>query len=189
MSMRLSVPIGRVRLTAILALAVLAGSLAAATATIAQDCEEELARAQQSYDIGRFDEAIETLRFCLDQNEPDLETQARAYRLIGMAYIGSRKEAEAKQAIVELLEIAPGYEPTPEDNRNYVDLVYEVRMERDPDYTPPSAETEEKKGFLNKYVIGAGVAVVGVVAWLISDGDDPPPPPDELPDPPALPSK
>jgi len=189
MSMRLSMPGGRVRLTAALALAVLVGGLAAATSARAQDCEEELARAQQSYNIGRFDEAIETLRHCLDHNEPGVETQARAYRLIGMAYIGSRKEAEAKQAIVELLEIAPGYEPTPEDNRNYVDLVYEVRMERDPDYTPPSAETEEKKGFLNKYVIGAGVAVVGVVAWLISDGDDPPPPPDELPDPPALPSK
>jgi len=180
-------PSGRAKLTAVLSLAVLIGGLAVATAVRAQDCDEELARAQQSYNIGRFDEAIETLRYCLDHNAPDLEIQAKAYRLIGMAYIGSRKEAEAKQAIVELLEIAPGYEPDPQDNRNYVDLVYQVRMEQDPDYEPPTGEPEQKKGFFKKAVYGIGAAAVAVVAILVSGGDDPTPPTDELPDPPALP--
>jgi tetratricopeptide (TPR) repeat protein len=181
---------GAGRLAMLLALSVLAGAVLLPAVAEAQGCGERLEQAEQDIYRGRFARAIETLRHCLDHEQPDEETQARAYRLIGIAYVSDQKETEAKKAIRELLAVAPGYEPDPDDNRNYQALVHQVRLELDPSYRPATEETEpeRKSGFFKKAIYGVGAAAGVVLAILLLSGDDDAGEPStELPDPPALP--
>ena len=179
----------RVRVARILlSLAVAALIIEPVAPAFAQDCGDVLDQAKEHYTFGRFDEAIDLLTACVDEPGGDPAVLQEAYRVIGMAYVAMSKELEAKQAIRELLELVPGYEPDPENDRpGYVELVREVKLESDPSYVAPGTAPEKKGGFLTKALIGAGAVIVGVVV-LLGGGDDPVTPVDnDLPDPPVLP--
>jgi hypothetical protein len=182
MSLLTHARIGRVLLLHV-AVALIAGPVAPA---FAQDCGDVLDQAKEHYTFGRFDEAIRLLSACVDEPGGDPAVLQEAYRVIGMAYVAMSKELEAKQAIRELLDLVPGYEPDPENDRpGYVDLVREVKLESNPSYVPPGTEPAKKGGFLTKALIGAGAAIVGVVL-LLGGGEDQPVD-NTLPGPPVLP--
>ena len=114
-------------------LAALAGPAAA------QTCASALDRAEASYQSGEFDAAIERLTTCLDQGALSPEERRQAYRLVGLSYIGKDREADARDAVVRLLEVAPNYQPDPAlDPPPFVRLVEEMRRQR-PDLRPTTA--------------------------------------------------
>lgn len=158
------------------------------SSALAKGCDDVLDQAKEHYSFGRFEEAIDLLGNCVGDPGGDPETLREAYRVIGMAYVAMSKELEAKQAIRDLLDIVPEYEPDPENDRpGYVELVREVKRENDPDYVAPGEEPEQKGGML-KWIAG-GVAAVVAVVLLGGGGDDDPAPNGDLPDPPGLPGK
>lgn len=117
-------------MTRLLSAALLA-ALVLAAPVAAQNCGRALDRAQSSYQSGEFDETIERLTTCLDANAFSTEERRAAYRLIGLSYIGKDREADARQAVASLLEVAPNYEPDPAlDPPPFVRMVSEVRRQR-----------------------------------------------------------
>lgn len=94
----------------------------------AQACDLVLTEAEQDYRMGQFDQAIDRLTRCLDANALAGDDRRRAYRLIGLSYIGKDREAEAREAVRQLLAVAPGYQPDPAmDPPPFVELVEEER--------------------------------------------------------------
>ena len=161
--------------------------IVAAPGARAQDCATDVATAEQMYEKGDWTVSIELLKQLLDRPDIDTECQKSAYRVIGMSYVAIEKEAEAKNAIRELLTLVPAYEPDPTfDNPQYVKLVQEVRLDMDPDYVPPGEEEEKDGNIWTWVLVGAG-AVVGAVLLLGGGDEESPPLPTPLPDPPALP--
>ncbi len=109
-------------------------------ATTAQDidCRTAFTDAEESYRNGLFDETIELLNTCLDQNAFSSEERRQAYRLIGLSYIGKDREEGAREAVRALLEVAPGYQADPVlDPPPFVALVDEMRDEYETQQTPP----------------------------------------------------
>ncbi|MEM1116766.1 MAG: outer membrane beta-barrel protein [Bacteroidota bacterium] len=97
----------------------------------AQNCTNALDRAERSYQAGDFDATIERLTACLDAGRFSAEERRQAHRLVGLSYIGKDREADAREAVAALLEVAPNYEPDPAlDPPPFVRLVSEVRRAR-----------------------------------------------------------
>lgn len=94
----------------------------------AQACDLVLTEAEQDYRMGQFDQAIDRLTRCLDSGALAGDERRRAYRLIGLSYIGKDREAEAREAVRQLLAVAPGYQPDPAmDPPPFVTMVEEER--------------------------------------------------------------
>jgi tetratricopeptide (TPR) repeat protein len=94
----------------------------------AQACASALPRAEADYRAGRFDEAIDRLERCLDANAFQADERRQAYRLIGLSFIGKDREAEAREAVRNLLLAAPDYRPDPNlDPPPFVALVEQER--------------------------------------------------------------
>lgn len=167
------------RIAAIAGLLILVG-IAPARGQNASACDAEYAQAETAYFDAAFDRAIRLLRTCLEEADLPAEVQVRFYRLLSFAYIAQDEQAEARAAISQLLDVAPGYTPDPETDRpDYVALVREVKATRAP------AEAGGRR-WLRWALGGAGAVAVGVLAVLLvgsGDGGGP----DNLPAPP-LPS-
>ncbi len=149
------------------------------------DCIEKLDEAEDLYRTGGFDEAIEILTNCLEKGEMPQDETMRAYRLLGLAYIGQDYLEEARQAIARLLDLVPDYIPDPvQDPPTFARMVEDVRDEKEDNDLPEITEQEERSSIW--YYIGGGIlaagAAVGAVLMLTGDDDDP-----ELPRPPSLP--
>ena len=171
--------------------------LAVPTQVLAQDrldCENALARAEDSYNNGRFDDALGVLRSCLRQGAfPEDEQQKDVYLLIGRANYAKDLVAEAKDALRQLLSIVPNYQPdTGTLPPSFVQLLEEVRTEME-ERAPPVVERPRKKGGMTKWLlIGGGAVATGVLVAVLAggggngngNGNGPP-----LPDPPPLPTK
>ena len=98
---------------------------------LAQNCSRAVSQAQSSYQSGDFDGAIARLTRCLDAGRLEGEQRRQAYRLIGLSYIGKDREAEARQAVARLLDVAPNYQPDPNlDPPPFVRMVEDVRRRR-----------------------------------------------------------
>ena len=94
----------------------------------AQSCPNVLSNAETRYNNGDFDHVIESLSDCLDRNAFNNNERREAYRLIGLSYIGKDREAEARQAVRHLLDVAPNYQPNPElDPPPFTRIVNEER--------------------------------------------------------------
>ena len=87
--------------------------LALPFAAQAQACSEALEQADDLYVRAAFDEAITLLTDCLENNQLSGEDRAKAYRLVGLSYIGKGQMEEASLAAQELMAIQPDYEPDP----------------------------------------------------------------------------
>ena len=157
---------------------------------LGQSSPDNLAKAEEFYNRGQFEDSVKLLEDCLGTN-PQPELKSKVYRLIGLNYVGMDLRDKAHTAIEALLTLVPDYEPDPKKDRpEYVRMVYDIRKEKDPSYVPPApvAETAKKgHGWLTKILIGAGAAVAAVLAFGggggggdngggPSGGDLPPPP-------------
>ncbi len=112
------------------ALALAALALCAPPA-LAQSCSRAISQAQSSYQTGDFDSTIGRLTACLDAGRFSTEERRQAYRLIGLSYLGKDREADAREAVARLLEVAPNYEPDPAlDPPPFVRMVSEERRHR-----------------------------------------------------------
>ncbi len=161
-------------------------------------CSQELNDAEQKYNTGRFDEAIESITKCLGKPGITEDEKMRAYRLLGLAYIAKDYLEDAKTAVKKLLDMVPNYQSDPvQDPPPFTRMVEEVKEQQQTQKVkpepviPPTPEAQEKKGGSKKwYYIGGGVLAAGVITGIIlssggdGNGTEPPRP---LPDPPSVP--
>lgn len=99
----------------------------------------ELAEAQQRYDNGRFEEAIAIATRCLDGEAATEAERQRAYRLVGLSYIGQDLRDNAREAVRQLVMLVPNFEPDPvNDPPQFIQMVEEAKAARD-----AMVETEE----------------------------------------------
>jgi tetratricopeptide (TPR) repeat protein len=162
----------------------------APTATAQSVCAEELRQAQEHYEFGRFDRAITLLNRCLERDDLPQDERERAYRLIGLSYLGKDVLEQARENVRQLLRIAPNYQPNPaQDPPPFRELIAQERQRlgldraaRD-DEPPARPEAEDGGGGITKWLlIGGGVVVAAAAAVLLlsggddGDGDDPPEP-------------
>jgi len=181
----------RNRRLAFLGLAALLVLFAFAPWARAQDkCAEQMAQAEKEYTNGNFDTTINLLTACLDAGQFTQPEKQRAYKLLGLAYIGKDYVDQAKTAVWRLLELVPKYEPDPaQDPPGFTNLVQEMKKELATKKEEKKAETG-KKGKSKKWLwIGGGVAVgVGAAVALGGGGGETTPPVSRLlPGPPAIP--
>jgi hypothetical protein len=121
---------------------VLALFVSLALPAAAQRCDTALTEADERYRAGYFDDVIERLSDCLDQNAFSPEERRRAYRLLGLSYIGKDRELDAREAVRSLLEVAPDYQPDPAlDPPPFVQLVEEMNRPRPTPSAPAAAPT------------------------------------------------
>src|SRR6056297_557789 len=119
----------------------------------AQNCDAALDDAGEQYRSGYFDEAIELLTDCLEQNAFDADERRRVYRLLGLSYIGKDREQDARAAVRSLLEVAPDYQPDPAlDPPPFVALVEEMNRNVpappvEPSESSPTRLASVTKGF------------------------------------------
>jgi len=165
------------------------------------DCQAKLQKAEEEFTNARFDEAIALLTGCLEKNAfASPADKQRAYRLLGLSYLGKDYIEQAKSAINKLLDLMPLYKPDPEqDPPAYIQIFEKVKSEREQREAgtsgkkEPTKEVKPKKGSSAKWLlIGGGVVVAGVGAAVAlggGGGTSAPPvvPPTPLPTPPPLP--
>jgi outer membrane receptor protein involved in Fe transport len=108
----------------------LASLLAVAeSAALAQSpCEAALQVAQQSYELGLFEDIPGQLEPCLKGQSSRAES-VRAQALLAQAYIAMDQLDKAREAVAELLRIDPAYEPGPPPQ--LVRLVEQIRREEE----------------------------------------------------------
>ena len=121
----------------------LAAAFALPFAVQAQTCDGALERADGLYVQAEFDAAIALLTECMEGEAFSEAERARAYRLLGLSYVGKGQTAEARTAAEDLMALDPTYEPDPADDPpSWQRLVEEVAPEEtavSPD--PPPADT------------------------------------------------
>lgn len=182
------------------------------------NCSEELVEAQNSYDRGRFDDSINRINRCLERDTWTDEERRRAYRLMGLSYLGKDLEDDARSTVTKLLELVPNYEADPaEDPPAFVRMVEEVRAaEREAEQSPivdnPSVVEQpavdetpvdrsppppivvqepprQSRGIGRWLLIGGGVVGAGILAAvLLGGGGGGENGPGQIPGPPPLPN-
>ncbi len=94
-----------------------------------EKCETALADAEKQYNDGRLDDVMKTLESCLPVGLKN-EDKSKAYRLLGLTYMAKDYLEQAKQSIQKLLELAPNWQPDPDqDPPPFTRMVEEVRKE------------------------------------------------------------
>jgi len=128
-------------------------------------CEKNLAEAEEKYNNGRFDEAIELIRECLGKTGLTEQEKMKAYRLLGLNYIAKDYLDEARLAVKKLLDMVPNYKTDPiQDPPPFTRLVEEEKQKQP---TAPKAKKTERKGGSKKWYIIGGSAVVALVAAIL----------------------
>lgn len=132
------------------------------------DCKDELAKAEESYKKGRFEEAITLLESCLDKPSLPQADRRRAYRLLGLTYLAQDYRDQARQAVAQLLRLVPNYVSDPnQDPPPFSLLVDEIRREMYPSELSPLGMQTKSKGGKKKWLfIGLGVVAAGTATAL-----------------------
>jgi tetratricopeptide (TPR) repeat protein len=154
------------------------------TSAGAQDRDQtELAKAEQAYNEGYFDQVILLVDSCLSKDSLTTAEQARAYKLAGQAYASKNDLQAAESYVRKLLEASPEYEPDrDQDLQAWIELVDEVRRTREQgmqqQQLPEPADDQSvapadasKNGGSKKWLwLGGGGTLVtaGIVYVLIS---------------------
>ncbi len=163
-------------------------------------CEEAIEEGESAYINGNFQEAISQVSACLDRQDVSEDQAVTAYRLLGLSHLRLNELQQARQAIINIFGIRPGYEADPiNDPPEYVSLVSIVRRDVQPEAPPADQPADDDRTPFFKRtstwlsLIGS-VAVGGVVTFLTlgqgggdngggggSTGPDPLPPPPGTP--------
>ena len=138
-------------------------------------CEALVAEAQDRYLNGAYEAAIQRAAQCFDRSDVEAEDAVQAYRLISLAHLKLDELDAAREAIVNLLGVAPTYEPDPvQDPPTYVSMVAIVKQEVQPAGTSSDAE-EERPGFFRRtstwVVLSTTLVAGGVTAFLTLGGE------------------
>lgn len=117
----------------------LVGLIGLAPHAEARNCPQ-LRQAQQRYDSGRFAEAIRLGTECLEGGSATAAERERAYRLIGLSYIGQDLSDSAREVVGQLVSLVPSFEPDPvNDPPQFVRLVEEMKQEYRASQAPKQA--------------------------------------------------
>ena len=87
---------------------------------IAQPCEEEFRRAEGAKESNNYREMINPLENCLRQVGLPIDVKVKAYLWLALAYLELGENPEAEDALEDLLNERPEYEP-PEDDPDITD--------------------------------------------------------------------
>jgi tetratricopeptide (TPR) repeat protein len=113
-------------------------------------CTEVLNKAQQEFDLGHFQEAINLIDSCLNNADRSETDKATAYRLLGLVYIADNLKKEADEAVKNLLIIVPNYKVDPEKDPPLLEKkIDEWKQKLKPTITAinPNSIAEGEKGF------------------------------------------
>lgn len=81
-----------------------------------EQCDTILAQAEEHYTLGNWNNAIELIQQCLQKKDASDSDKEKAYRLLGLVYIATEFEKDAKEAIKNLLILAPNYQINPDED-------------------------------------------------------------------------
>ena len=84
-----------------------------AFAQTGDQCTEQLNKAEEEYQAGRWTESIELIEQCLKKTGVSEAEKGRAYRILGLVYIAIQLEKEANDAVKNLLIMVPNYKVDP----------------------------------------------------------------------------
>jgi hypothetical protein len=102
------------------------GSLLAQTI---EECDTILAQAEEQYRSGYWNNSIELINQCLNKKDISEANKEKAYRLLGLVYIATELEKEAKEAIRNLLILAPNYKVNPvEDPPQFQKIIGDISL-------------------------------------------------------------
>lgn len=131
-------------------------------------CEQELARAEEAYSQGNFDETIRQVDLCLNRENIAAADRRLGFRLKGLSYIGKGLEADAREAVRRLIELVPNFRADPiQDPPAFAALIEEVRQAPAADNEalaqvttaapPPSTRVDENRNRLESFYTNWGL--------------------------------
>ena len=130
-------------------------------------CAEQLDKAEEEYQAGKWTEAIELIEQCLKkENVGELE-RGRAYRILGLVYIAIQLEKEANDAVKNLLIMVPNYKVDPvKDPPSLQKIIDNMAQTLNPKITgiTPNMADQGDKGF-KLTVTGANFVYGSVVKF------------------------
>jgi tetratricopeptide (TPR) repeat protein len=77
------------------------------------NCSDQLDNAENEYQMGKWDDAVNLIKECLKKDISESE-RGRAYRILGLVYIAIQLEKEANEAVKNLLMMVPNYKIDPD---------------------------------------------------------------------------
>ncbi len=90
-------------------------------------CAKQLDKAEHDYDTGNFQEALGLIEACINKPGISKPEIARAYRLLGLVYIGQQLQKEANDAVKKLLLVVPNYKVNPKtDSPQFQKIIEET---------------------------------------------------------------
>ena len=113
-------------------------------------CSEQINKAQEEYNLGNFQKAIDLIEPCLKKSDISESEKGRGYRLLGLVYIGQQLQKEANDAVRNLLLMVPSYKINPETDPPQLKKIID---EMAPTLVPiirsinPTSINEGKEGF------------------------------------------
>ena len=113
-------------------------------------CDKQLTQAEEKYNVGDWPEAIELIEHCLNTKDVSEIERGRAYRLLGLVYIATELEKDAKDALRNFLILVPNYKVDPErDPPQLTEIIGNILQTLNPTITriTPNKATEGDKGF------------------------------------------
>ena len=149
-----------------------AGSVkfSSAFAQTKDQCTEQLNKAEEEYQAGKWTDAIQLIEGCLKkENVGELE-KGRAYRILGLVYIAIQLEKEANDAVKNLLIMVPNYKVDQvKDPPSLQKIIDNMALTLNPKITAitPSTVDQGEKGFKmtvtgSNFVYGSVVKLNGV---------------------------
>ena len=133
------------------------------------DLAAKLDKAEENYYNGDLDTALALVLECLRVSPLSESIKLRANKLLAHILLSKEERDAAKDAVFEILELEPAYQPTIEEEApRYVALIEEVRRE----LSQRTALQKQSDGGISNWVwIGAsGAAVAATVILLMSGG-------------------
>ena len=157
-------------------------------ATAQDACDNALLQANENYENGLLDQAIDLLTSCFEKNGFTLEDSMSAYKLLAKAYDAKGLSQKTEQALRNLLQLNPNWQSDPDNDTPAFmafaqKIIIKVKEEQ-----PKLSIIGNKSSIIDRSKskkwlwIGGGVVIAGVVAAIIIIDDE-----DEFPEPPGRP--
>lgn len=136
-----------------------------------EQCDTILNQAEEQYTLGNWNNAIELIQQCLQKKDASDADKGKAYRLLGLVYIATEFEKDAKEAIKNLLILAPNYQINPdEDPPQFQKIIGDISLLLIPviDNITPNTSQRDEQGIKIK-VTGSNFAYGSKVQF---DGEE-----------------